>query len=67
VRIVVSAADEENVEKLRRAGADTVVSPASIVGDLLVKSALTGEDTGSVADDVLEERLSDEKEGKGEG
>mgnify|MGYP000229249571 CR=1 FL=1 len=57
--IVVSAADEENVHKLHRAGADTVISPASIVGDLLVKSALTGEDTGSVADEVLRKELGD--------
>jgi voltage-gated potassium channel len=59
IRIVVSAADEENVHKLHRAGADTVISPASIVGDLLVESALTGEDTGSVADEVLREELGD--------
>jgi voltage-gated potassium channel len=57
VRIVVSAAEEENVGRLRRAGADTVISPASIVGDLLVESALTGEDTGTVADEVLEDEL----------
>jgi voltage-gated potassium channel len=63
VRIVVSAAEEENVEKLHRAGADTVISPASIVGDLLVESALTGEDAGSVADEVLEEELGDVGDG----
>lgn len=57
VRIVVSAAAEENVGRLRRAGADTVISPASIVGALLVESALTGEDTGTVADEVLEDEL----------
>jgi voltage-gated potassium channel len=62
VRIVVSAAEEENVEKLHRAGADTVISPASIVGDLLVESALTGEDAGPVADEVLEEELGDERD-----
>jgi len=55
VRVVVSAAGEENIPKLRRAGSDTVVSPASIVGDLLVESALTEEDTGSVAKEVMEE------------
>jgi len=66
LRIVVSAADEENVRKLRRAGADTVISPASIVGDLLVESALTGEDTGTVADEVLGEELEGD-DGEGEG
>ena len=60
VRVVVSAADEENVKKLQRAGADTVISPASIVGDLLVESALTGEDTGRMVDEVMEEELPKE-------
>jgi len=60
VRVVVSAAGEENIPKLRRAGSDTVVSPASIVGDLLVESALTEEDTGSVAKEVMEEEFSKE-------
>jgi voltage-gated potassium channel len=60
LRIVVSAADEENVKKLQRAGADTVISPASIVGDLLVESALTGEDTEKMVDEVMEEELDDE-------
>ena len=59
VRIVVSCADEENVRKLRRAGADTVISPATVVGDLLVESALTrGSET---VDEVLEEELPDGK------
>jgi len=59
VRIVVSCADEDNVRKLRRAGADTVISPATVVGDLLVESALTSEDTQGVVDDVMEEELPD--------
>ena len=66
IRIVVSAADEENVKKLQRAGADTVISPASIVGDLLVESALTGEDTEKMVDEVMEEELDDEDENNGE-
>ncbi len=61
VRIVVSAAEEENVERLRRAGADTVISPASIVGDLLVESAVTGEDAGKVADELIDEKIDGEE------
>ena len=64
IRIVVSAADEGNVRKLQRAGADTVISPASIVGDLLVESALTGEDTEKMVDEVMEEELDDEDDGE---
>jgi voltage-gated potassium channel len=55
VRIVVAATDRENVDKLRRAGADTVISPASIGGHLLVKSALGANDTEAVADKILED------------
>lgn len=60
IRVVVSAADDGNVRKLRRAGADTVISPASVVGDLLVESALTGEDKGRMLDEVMEEELPHE-------
>jgi len=55
VTIVAAATNRENVGKLRRAGADTVISPASIVGHLLVKSALSGEadtDVRAVADEL---------------
>lgn len=70
VRVVSLAADEENVKKLQRAGADTVISPASIVGDLLVESALTDEDTEEVVNEMMEEEFPDdgdrerEKQGK---
>ncbi|MEF8841593.1 MAG: NAD-binding protein [Haloarculaceae archaeon] len=40
LRIVAAATDRENVKKLRRAGADTVLSPSVIGGHLLVQSAL---------------------------
>jgi voltage-gated potassium channel len=50
VRIVAAATDRENVDKLRRAGADMVVSPATIGGHLLVRSALGKEGMESVAD-----------------
>ncbi len=45
LRIIAVASNEENIKKLRRAGADIVISPARIAGKLLVESALTGEDT----------------------
>ncbi|MBX0287565.1 NAD-binding protein [Haloarcula salinisoli] len=54
LNIVAAATDRENVEKLRRAGADTVISPAVIGGHLLVQSALGREGMESVADHLLE-------------
>ena len=53
VRIVAAATDRENVPKLRRAGADAVISPAAIGGHLLVESALGGEDSETLADRIL--------------
>jgi len=57
VHIVAAATHRENVNKLRRAGADTVISPASIGGHLLVESALGGRDVDAeaVADRLLED------------
>ncbi|MFB6269330.1 MAG: NAD-binding protein, partial [Halobacterium sp.] len=40
VRVVAAATEQENEAKLRRAGADTVISPAVIGGRLLARSAL---------------------------
>ncbi|MEF8908449.1 MAG: NAD-binding protein, partial [Haloarculaceae archaeon] len=54
VRIVAAATARENVEKLRRAGADTVLSPTVIGGQLLVRSALSGSDIEGVATRLLE-------------
>ena len=54
INIVAAATDRENVEKLRRAGADTVISPAVIGGHLLVQSALGREGMESVADHLLD-------------
>ena len=51
---VAAATDRENVEKLRRAGADTVISPAVIGGHLIVQSALGREGMENVADTILE-------------
>ncbi|WP_435128062.1 NAD-binding protein [Halobaculum sp. D14] len=55
VPIVAASTDRENVDKLRRAGADTVISPASIGGHLLVESALQKSDSEAVAREILEE------------
>lgn len=52
VRIVAAATDLGNIEKLKRAGADMVISPAAIGGRLLVQSALGREDTENVADRI---------------
>jgi voltage-gated potassium channel len=54
-RIVAAATHRENVDKLKRAGADSVISPASIGGRLLVDSALGGEDSEAVAERLLDE------------
>ncbi|MEM4781694.1 MAG: NAD-binding protein [Halalkalicoccus sp.] len=53
IRIVSAATDRENVVKLRRAGADAVISPATIGGRLMVQSALGREDTEDIADKLL--------------
>ena len=55
VRIVAAATDRENVKKLKRAGADTVISPAVIGGHLLVESALGRGDTEDLADKILKD------------
>ena len=54
VNIVAAATDRENVEKLRRAGADTVISPALIGGHLLVQSALGRQGMEHIADSLLD-------------
>ncbi|WP_135821365.1 NAD-binding protein [Halostella litorea] len=54
-RIVAAATDRENVEKLRRAGADVVISPASIGGHLLMQSALGEDDSEAIANRLLED------------
>jgi voltage-gated potassium channel len=54
VNIVAAATDRENVEKLRRAGATTVISPAVIGSHLLVQSALGREGMESIADHLLD-------------
>jgi len=58
VEVVAVASNSENAGKLRRAGADIVISPAEIVGKLLVESALTGEDTSEIVE-KLHRRIVD--------
>jgi voltage-gated potassium channel len=53
VRIVAAATDRENTTKLRRAGADAVISPAVIGGHMLVESALGTGDMEGLADRIL--------------
>lgn len=55
IRIVASATDRENVRKLSRAGADTVLSPSMLGGRLLVESVLGGGDTEQVVADLIGE------------
>ncbi|WP_435099958.1 NAD-binding protein [Halarchaeum sp. P4] len=52
IRIVAAATERENEEKLRSAGADTVISPAVIGGRLLVQSALGDETAEEAANQV---------------
>ena len=64
VRIVAGATHDENAQKLKRAGADAVISPTTIGGHLLVESALGGEgaeaDAEAVADRVLHDEVTPE-------
>ncbi len=59
VRIVAAATDRENTEKLRRAGADAVISPAVIGSHLLVESALGTGDVEGLADRLIDTRPGD--------
>ncbi|MGB9964847.1 NAD-binding protein [Halobacterium hubeiense] len=56
VRVVAAATEQENEPKLRRAGADTVISPAVIGGRLLARSALGDQNAEREAADVLDEQ-----------
>ncbi|UIP01121.1 NAD-binding protein [Halobaculum sp. CBA1158] len=55
VSIVAASTDRENVTKLKRAGANTVISPATIGGHLIVESALGSSDSEAVAEKLLED------------
>ncbi|MCQ4332317.1 NAD-binding protein [Natronomonas sp. F2-12] len=54
LRIVAAATDRENISKLRRAGADIVLSPAVLGGQLLVESALGNDNPERVIDRILD-------------
>ncbi|QLD90462.1 NAD-binding protein [Natronomonas salina] len=53
LRIVAAATDRENVPKLRRAGADTVLSPSVLGGRLLVESAFGNDDPERIVGQLL--------------
>ncbi|MEF8801707.1 MAG: NAD-binding protein [Halolamina sp.] len=55
LHIAAGVTQRENVSKLKRAGADTVISPANIGGHLLVESAMGGEDSERQANELLGE------------
>ncbi|MFB6305015.1 MAG: NAD-binding protein [Haloferacaceae archaeon] len=57
VRIVAAATHRENVNKLKRAGANTVISPATIGGRLLVRSALGDHDAEAEVEELSEELM----------
>jgi voltage-gated potassium channel len=55
LRIVAAATDRENVRKLKRAGADAVLSPAVLGGHLLVESVFGDDDPERVLNELLGE------------
>ncbi|WP_053948910.1 NAD-binding protein [Halolamina sediminis] len=55
IHIAVGVTARENVSKLKRAGADTVISPAVIGGHLLVEAAMGRGDSEREASDLLGE------------
>lgn len=57
IRIVAVATDRENVRKLRRAGADSVISPAVLGGHLLVQSAFGEDESEDVADRIVADEI----------
>jgi voltage-gated potassium channel len=59
IRIVAAASNRENVEKLKRAGADTVISPTTLGGHLMAESALGG-DSEKVEEQVMEVHPSED-------
>jgi voltage-gated potassium channel len=62
VRIVAAATQRENEDKLRRAGADTVVSPAVLGGHMLVEAALDRGDAEQASEEILGDELDDNVE-----
>ncbi|TKX42251.1 MULTISPECIES: NAD-binding protein [unclassified Halorubrum] len=54
VRIVAAATQRENVDKLRRAGADQVISPSTLGGHILVDCAF-GADSKDATEGILDD------------
>ena len=54
VRIVAAATQRENVDKLRRAGADQVISPSTLGGHILVDCAF-GADSRDATEGILDD------------
>jgi voltage-gated potassium channel len=54
VRIVAAATQRENVDKLRRAGADQVISPSTLGGHILIDCAF-GADSRDATEGILDE------------
>ncbi|MFB6080527.1 MAG: NAD-binding protein [Haloferacaceae archaeon] len=61
VRIVAAATHRENVTKLERAGANTVISPTTIGGRLLVRSALGDRDAEAEVAEISEELMGGDR------
>ena len=51
---MAAATDRDDIRKLRRAGADTVLGPAVLGGHLLVQSALGEEGMEEIANRILD-------------
>ncbi|MFB6284708.1 MAG: NAD-binding protein [Halobacteria archaeon] len=66
VRIVAGANNQQNIRKLKLAGADSVISPAGIAGRLIAKSALTGEDIEELVKEgkQVQEEVKDQQKTK---
>ncbi len=62
VRIVAAATQRENEDKLERAGADTVISPAVLGGHMLVEAALDRGDAEKESERILGDDLGDHVE-----
>jgi voltage-gated potassium channel len=58
VRIVAAATQRENIDKLRRAGADQVISPTTLGGHIIVDCAF-GADSEDATTDLLGDAIDD--------
>ncbi|WP_424006344.1 NAD-binding protein [Haloferax denitrificans] len=59
IHIVASATQRENERKLRRAGANTVISPAALGGHFLAESAVGGSGLETIEERLLDEQPTD--------